>query len=320
MARIGWRFVDFSGWPQNENGILRGLARISSEGSAATGIPENPPESTSTRFDPLPNTRAHEDVSFFGPLGAFLLLSVCAALIVAFARRRASRVVGVLALALPLYALEIALFYRYNVWLGRFMIVPVALSAPLLSFVYPRRRLALCATCIGAAFLVLTISANETKPIGLRSSPYLSVLGADLGRRPVIWRLSREEAGALSNASVNTSLQLVAALVPNDARVGCALGSDDWVYPLYGSRLDRRLVMLRDDNALQQAEKLDLDWAVFNAYSSHNRGADSHWLQIAAASQGSYEGWSVFVRRGTAAERRVLALLPGLDSSIVRSS
>ena len=50
-----------------------------------------------------------------------------------------------------------------------------------------------------------------------------------------------------------------------DARLGTVLGPDDWVYPLYGPKLERRLVPLREVGLLETAEREDVDWIVLNA-------------------------------------------------------
>src|SRR5207253_253874 len=67
-------------------------------------IPPNPPESTATgtfAFTYEPNSAVSEDSSALGPLGFLLLVPLSLGFLVAWALRRADRVSGAFALALP---------------------------------------------------------------------------------------------------------------------------------------------------------------------------------------------------------------------------
>jgi hypothetical protein len=59
----------------------------------------------------------------------------------------------------------------------------------------------------------------------------------------------------------------VAGQVPDDARVG-VFGLSEWVYPLYGPELERRIIPLPDSEPLAAAERLGLGWVVAGGESA----------------------------------------------------
>jgi hypothetical protein len=52
--------------------------------------------------------------------------------------------------------------------------------------------------------------------------------------------------------------------LPAEARLGYVLDADDWIYVLYGPRLERPLVKLPREGAFAQAEQQDVDLVVAN--------------------------------------------------------
>ncbi|MGH3131888.1 MAG: hypothetical protein ACRDNX_13820, partial [Gaiellaceae bacterium] len=277
VARVLWRFVDLSGYEAD----IRILVTLQNAGIFlfdGLGIEWSPVESTSTPFFVIPSTRAHEDVSFFGPLGALLVLPLSLAFLVAGALRRIPREHRVLALALPLFVLEVALAYRYNDWLGRFMILPVALTLPLAAWLYRWRLVAGGAAVFGAVFLTLALARNEAKPTPVSH-----------GTSPPIWTLARSEAYGLVRPEMETTLALVERAIPDDAAVGYRLGPDAWVYPLYGPTLGRRLVRLPERNPLDAARREGLDWVVVDR--EHRTGAPG-WKAWAMRES----GWTLLER------------------------
>jgi hypothetical protein len=196
------------------------------------------------------NLRANEDFAFFGALGAALILPVAVANVVAFVRRRADFRRLVLACAIPLFALELAAVYEYNDWIGRFMLVPVALSVPLLAAVYQARKLAAASVVLAATGCFAVVGFNELKPVGLH------------GTTPV-WSMSRVGVETLSRPRMRPIIDLVQARVPQRVRLGLVAGQDDWSYPFYGSSLERRVVYLKRTGALASAERLGIDEVLF---------------------------------------------------------
>jgi hypothetical protein len=169
-ARIGFRFFDFSGY--NPPGWLTSpIRRAGKNVFAGLGIAADPLESTQSSFSFRTNSLVNEDVSFFGPLGFLLMLPLAAGFLAAGALRRAPPGAVALAAAVPLYAVGLALGFRYNIWLGRFMIAPVALTMPLAAFVYRSRPIAAALAAVGVLGLYYAHTKNELKPRAPTSAP-----------------------------------------------------------------------------------------------------------------------------------------------------
>jgi hypothetical protein len=271
VARIGYRFVDLSGL-HPKTVIADSIEDVGRSAFDALGIPANPPEtSVALPFDFAVGQSAHEDISYFGPLGVLLVLPLSLGFTVATLVRRKHWERLALAAALPLGVLGIALTYRYNIWVGRFLITPVMLTMPLAAVIYRRRVVAATAALIGAVTLFAAHAYNVAKPTGLD------------GTQPV-WSLSHEEAQARTRPQIEKAIVAVAAQVPEHARVG-VFGLSEWVYPLHGVELDRRIVPLPDAAAMAAAERLGLSWVVAGGEAaaparrgwSRQRFADSGW-------------------------------------------
>jgi dolichyl-phosphate-mannose-protein mannosyltransferase len=274
IARSYWRFVDASGYHPKTRWISR-VGDVGRNIFEALHVPPNPPESTQTTFTYDVNVGVSEDVSFFGPLGILLVVPLILAALVAWGLG-ADRRIGLLALALPLYIVLVALTYRYNGWLGRFYITPVALTLPLAAALYQRRVVAGIVAAIAVVTLVLAEVYNAEKPTGRDG-------------KPIVWHLSRPQAQALVHPSMERVLELDERL---PSRVGAVLGPDDWSYPLYGRDLDRKVVYLRRSGALAQARRDGLATVVFGTGLAPRRV--SHWTIRPLRPS----GWAVAVRTG----------------------
>ena len=285
-ARTLYRFVDFSGYDADirVRVTLLDIGRFAFEKLA---INPEPMGATLTPFYYLPSIAANEDISYFGPLGALLLLPLVAGYLGACVFRRAKRTRASFALAVPLFAVELALTYKYNPWLGRFMIMPVALGLVLAARVYTMRIVAaLCAT-VGILFLAFALVHNVRKPIGFD------------GTTPV-WSLGRDAAEGLVNPGAAQLFQAFDAVVPSHARVGVLFGDDDWDYPLYGPHLTRHLVALGPPESFAEANEQRLDWVVVGNVSA---SVPTGWAKA------DLGGWTVLGRPGTAAATRIAAYL-----------
>ena len=251
-ARIGWRLVDASGYHLPE-GIASGIGDAGRAVFDGLGIVPNPPGSTTTPFEFPVNGAVDEDLSFFGPLG-ILLAPLLVGWLACWARRRTDARLGLLALALPLFVVVLALAYRYNTWIGRFLIVPVALALPLAGWSYDRRLLgrrvlAAGLALVGALTLGLAHAYNMAKPTGVDG-------------RPAIWSLDRADAQAVTRPEIAGVLHGLDQYIGPDKRVGTILGEDDWDYPLYGARLGRRLVPISTavESPLLAAQRAGVHW------------------------------------------------------------
>jgi hypothetical protein len=256
-ARTFYDFVDFSGFRPSRR-LTSDVAKAGSRIFDIAHIAPNPRGTTAnaTPFTFSPNGKAYLNASYFGPLGWLLVLPLAFGFLMAWIARRTDRRHGVIPLAIPLYALSIALTARYTQLNGRYMVTPVALTMPLVAWVYAgrlssRKGLATAAVAaIGAASLFLVHARNYYKPAGL-------------GTRAAVWTRPRPQAVAIGWKGMQQMISEYEGRVP-DTRVGAVLHNNDWAYQLYGPKLERRIVYLSASNSLERAESLGLRWVVFS--------------------------------------------------------
>lgn len=183
------------------------------------------------------NRTASEDYSAFGPIGAVTVLGVSALTIWDFARRRADARQFALALAFPVYFALVALYLSFNIFVTRFLVVPVALMAPLFGRLF-RGRAEIAAYLVAASIVGgLVIVHDRTKPLA--------------GPGPAPWHLT--QVGALQQAGVTHIAAAEAALerlVPPHACVGAILGRYEPAYLLAGSDFGRKVEYLSVDDPL----------------------------------------------------------------------
>jgi 4-amino-4-deoxy-L-arabinose transferase-like glycosyltransferase len=270
LARIGFQLVDLSGFRVRTSL----LEPVSSAGEAVFDvlhIPPNPPESAGFPFDFTVNVVAHEDHSFFGPLGILLVVPIGVACAVAWARRRATAAHAVLALSLPLYALLLALVFRFSDE-GRYLVTPVALTMPLVAVLYRRRVLASAVAVLAALTLFFAHAYNASRPTGLAGTT-------------AIWNMSRAEGMGLFVPGLPELVTAVDQAVPEDARLGTVLAFTDADYPYYGERLRRRLVEVPPEDPLRGADAIGVRWVVLGRGKQVVPAAG--WARVARTEVGS---------------------------------
>ena len=278
LARLGYRFVDLPGF-HPPSSVTDWLAARGEGVFSALAIDPNPFESTSidVPFTFAVNDRANEDISFFGPLGLVLLFPLVVCFLVASAIRRVSLAHVAFALTLPLYVVLIALTARYNVWLGRFLVAPVALTMPLAAVLYRSRLLAAAVALAGALTLGLAHAYNEAKPTGL-------------DRTPAVWSLSRAQAQSILRPEMTQVIEGIEQYVNPHKKFGYVLVADDWDYPLYGPRLGRKLVPMPVAHMLETAERRRIDWILIDRDVPRPPPRES-WTTITFHDS----GWSLFL-------------------------
>jgi len=198
-------------------GSLEGVAK-------ATSVNVNPSSSTSGSFVWGVHTIADEDLSYLGLLGGWLALSSVIVATLGIARRVPTRT-AILAVSIPAFVVLLALHSTYNAWLGRFMLVPLAVGLPLLASAWAQPfRIPL------AVAAVLTLAGtsidNTRKPFDER--PWR-------GGRVTALRNSVEPRLAESTAALDRRLTGATCLV-------ALVGPDDPSYLLYGPHLERRVL------------------------------------------------------------------------------
>jgi hypothetical protein len=216
------------------------------------------------------NRKASEDYSAFGPIGAVAILGVSAVTIWDFARRRDDLRRLALALAFPVFFVLVSLYLAFNIFVTRFLLVPVALTAPLFGRLFRGR--AEIASYLAAASIVggLVIIHDGTKSL------------AGPGPAPWHWTQVRalQEAGVPHVAQAEAGLE---RLVPPHACVGAVLGSYEPAYLLAGKDFGRKVVYLSVDDPLVRAAHLQ---GLF--YVVISNGVNRH-----AAAQFRDAGWKL---------------------------
>ena len=128
-----------------------------------------------------------------------------------------------LGLALPLVVVLLALTSKYNPWLVRFLLVPMALGAPLLAPLFRRREVALGVAIVAVAG---AIRRARAQPAEAAPHPY-----------GYAWQLTQADAAAADVAARRRGRRsrLSTRRSPESSCVGADLGSDEAAYPIFGA-------------------------------------------------------------------------------------
>ena len=201
---------------------------------AMTHIPAGDP--------PWVERQANEDYAGSGPIGTVALFAAPIWTVIAV-RRRDPRQLA-LALALPSYMILLALYAAYNIWITRFLVVPVVLTAPLFARLFHSRPATAAVALVAGITVGLTLAHDATKP-----------LGGALGRP---WSLTQAQVllqgpATQEEQSVAGSLVVYEHVVPERACVGAVLGPDRPAYLLWGPALRHRVVFLSSLSAFTAA-------------------------------------------------------------------
>jgi 4-amino-4-deoxy-L-arabinose transferase-like glycosyltransferase len=173
-------------------------------------------------------TRSASNVTWYGPLGALLVVVGIVVAVVAARRGIVPWVAPLLTLA-PVYwiaAMSAVLFYQDAA--GRFLMAPMALAGATWGLVGRRRAVAWGLAGIAVTALALAVLNDSKRPSGL---PLLE--------RPApesYWTTPRWRAVG-SEVHVPDLIRFVDERVPDDARVALAITASDPGYVLLGRRL-----------------------------------------------------------------------------------
>jgi glycosyl transferase family 87 len=173
-------------------------------------------------------TRSASNVTWYGPLGALLIVAGIVLAVIA-ARRGIVPWLGALLALAPVYWLVVmsaALFYQDAA--GRFLMAPVALAGSMWGIVGRQRAIAWGLTGIAVTALGVALLNDTKRPSGLalleRPSP------------PSYWTAPRWRAVG-SEVHVPALIRFVDGRVPDDARVALAITASDPGYVLLGHGL-----------------------------------------------------------------------------------
>jgi hypothetical protein len=231
--------------------VVLALAGASHGVAEAVRLPTDRQGNTSSSFFWEVNRDVNEDESAFGPIGV-VVIGASLVTLAAAARRLVDRRELALALALPISIVGVAVTMNYSPWLSRFLLVPVALTTPLLAGVLLRRRGTAIAIALVAA---LTVGLAHTRNI-------LKPLDGDV----LPWRMTQAQAVDLPwLAGVAESDRALDRLAPGSACIGALVGRDDPSYLLFGDGLRRHVTFLTVPGEWQRAEREGMSQIVFDA-------------------------------------------------------
>ena len=225
-------------------------------------------------------TRSASNVTWYGPLGAIMLVVGLGSALIAVRRGGLPRVAALLAFA-PLYwlvALSVLLFYQDAA--GRFFVAPMAVAAASWGLVVRVRWAAWGLTGIAVTALVLAVLNDTKRPSGLalleRPAPpsYFS---------EPRWRAQGREV------FVPELIRFVDARVPSGARIALAITPSDPGYVLLGSGL-RRFELVRV--GVRDVPRADWILASGNAQTSARLTPCAAWRPITVEPN----GWAVYRR------------------------
>jgi hypothetical protein len=226
--------------------------------------------------------------SWFGPVGTVLVLGALFVSIFEIRRNRLPPVAFALAAAPLLGVVLISIAVSYQNHQGRYVMSAFALCiATLGGFALRQRWAGMAIAGVAGVTVVLSLANSLGKPTGV------GMLNPGSGRS--VWSMPRwEQQGILRSTPVErdevATFRFVDESVPEDAAVGVALAYNSFVFPYFGSTLDRKLSIVDAG----ETAPADVDWIVASPAQSI-RGCPGAWRRVR---HGPY-GWSVW-RRTTA--------------------
>jgi hypothetical protein len=228
-------------------------------------------------------TTAGDTLSWFGPVGFVLALGIGVATVVLARRGSLPRVALVAASAPVVWLALVALTLTYHPWQGRFFIYPLALSAALWGLALRVPAIAWSSVALGAVTALLSLGHYLEKPSGLRL--------LDRSATVSVWDQERWQIQSQHEPALGPVLQFLDEEVPRDDSVALALGANDFGYPAFGPRLERRVELVPFGSS---AAEIATDWLVANP----DRAAEidpTCWRRVV-----DVEGGAVFSREAGA--------------------
>ena len=184
-------------------------------------------------------TLSSEEQSWFGPVGLLLAVGVGSAALVLVRRRRLPVLAAVFATAPLVWFLLVSVTLRYDPWQGRFFVYPVALSAALWGLALRRPPVAWATAAVAVTIAALTLVRYDQKPLSVWPSAER-------------WSLQSRH-----RPKMQPLLQFLEQRVAADATVALALRGNEWGYPAFGPRVERRVVLVPRQS---RASGIAADW------------------------------------------------------------
>lgn len=220
-------------------------------------------------------TSASDTGSWFGPLGLLLVVGVGAVAVVLTRRRMLERTALVAATAPLIWLALVALSLTYHPWQGRFFVYPVALSASLWGLALRVAPVAWGAVALAATTALLSLVHYAEKPSGLRL--------LDRSPAPSVWKMERWEVQSLHDPALAPVFRFLDEEVPPRDSIALALGANDFGYPAFGPKAERRVVLVPFGST---ARDLATDWLLANPERASEIDR-SCWLETITSETGT---------------------------------
>lgn len=240
IGRIGYHFVDPGGLPDRVIDVVQVIRpAIGRKVFALLRIEPNPPETlvygTPFDFDSRIQLVPRDDASWYGPLGFLLLWPVVFYYLFISPFRQRDSWKWSTALTVFLYVLMFAVLLRWQPWIGRMFLAPVAIGSPLMAgfYVWSEQRKVLRWGVLAIALAVSSWSSthNLHKPV--------------FGATP-IWNMDYYELRTIQEPAMGPIYRAMDENIPQTARLG-VMGpwpAMRWDYLYFGPNLERTLVFL----------------------------------------------------------------------------
>jgi len=187
-------------------------------------------------------------ITWFGPLGVALVIVGLTAAVRGKQPCRGARIA--LAASPIAYLMVVAVGLTYDPWRGRFFVFPIALAAATWGSVYRFRGAAWAASALAVTTGVLVLAQNNEKSPGVRL--------LDGPVHPSVFGEPRWKVQTRLRIDGTAAIRFVEDHVPPRATVGLALHGDDYIFPYFGSSLDRTIRLLPPGSPATP----QLDWIV----------------------------------------------------------
>jgi Dolichyl-phosphate-mannose-protein mannosyltransferase len=279
-----YQFVDTTGLPERLAVVAieakAGLARTAINTFHLPLIPTLPGKFYSLRKALYPLQTVHPDLTWFGLLSSVLLIPACIYQSWQSLRGRDDLRLGLLMIGAG-FVFSLSLLMSWSPYKNRYFVPAVAIVAPFLAFLYQPSRW-------GKAFqwVVLTL-ALWVMGWTVTKNAYLPLTGEN-----AVWGQASENIRTSGNVKIRPVLDLVDKHVPMNAMLATRLGENDWDYPLFGPKFERRVIQV--DPALEGVDvhALELAGVEYLLVSPRERPflAVPHGLNLI----GEANGWTLY--------------------------
>ena len=234
-SRYAYQLVDCTGLPDPVAFRLHRIkARFAEPVFAWLDLPVHSKIGTANPkgFSLYASPTIQEDLAWFGPTSVLVLLPAGLVQLVAGLKRRDPWRIGIVAMGVTFLLCNVFTM-RWSPWRGRYFVLAATIVAPLGACLYRPGRIGrafawgVCSLAVLA--LGCTTVSNEAKPL--------------LGAR-TIWNSDRIRMRAYHWDRLEPRVRLVENNVPADATLGILIGGNDWDYPMFGSRFERKVVVI----------------------------------------------------------------------------